>query len=32
MIPEATEKSGAFAGLATTLGFALAAGLSATSA
>ena len=32
MIPEATEKSGRVAGLATTLGFALAAGLSATNA
>jgi zinc transporter, ZIP family len=32
MIPEATEKSGRVAGLATTLGFALAAGLSATTA
>ena len=32
MIPEATEKSGRVAGLATTLGFAVAAGLSATNA
>jgi ZIP family zinc transporter len=32
MVPEATEKSGRVAGLATTLGFALAAGLSATTA
>jgi ZIP family zinc transporter len=32
MIPEATEKSGRVAGLATVLGFALAAGLSATTA
>ena len=32
LIPEATEKSGRVAGLATTLGFALAAGLSATNA
>ena len=30
LIPEATEKSGRVAGLATTLGFAVAAGLSAT--
>ena len=28
MVPEATEKSGRIAGLATVLGFALAAGLS----
>jgi ZIP family zinc transporter len=32
MIPEATEKSGRVAGLATTLGFALAAGLSTAAA
>jgi ZIP family zinc transporter len=32
MIPEATSKSGRVAGLATTLGFALAAGLSTASA
>ena len=32
MIPEATEKSGRIAGLATTLGFALAAGLSTATA
>src|SRR3954452_532803 len=32
LIPEATEKSGRVAGLATTLGFAVAAGLSAASA
>ena len=32
MIPEATQKSGRVAGLATTLGFAVAAGLSTASA
>ena len=32
MIPEATEKSGRVAGLATTLGFAVAAGLSTATA
>ena len=32
VIPEATSKSGRVAGLATTLGFALAAGLSTASA
>jgi hypothetical protein len=32
MIPEATTKTGRVAGLATTFGFAVAAGLSTTSA
>ena len=32
MIPDSTSKSGRVAGLATTLGFALAAGLSTASA